>query len=69
MDIRLNANPAMRSALLKNQTAAWEAQKRENRARTYSSRDTLELSEEAIAARNAEASRSEERRVGKECRL
>ncbi|MCI9214588.1 MAG: hypothetical protein HFF75_04905 [Oscillospiraceae bacterium] len=57
MDIRLNVNPAMRSALLKNQTAAWEAQKRENRARTYSSRDTLELSEEAIAARNAEASK------------
>ena len=57
MDIRLNINPAMRSALLKNQTAAWEAQKRENRARTYSSRDTLELSEEAIAARNAEASK------------
>ena len=57
MDIRLNVNPAMRSALLKNQTAAWEAQKQENRARTYSSRDTLELSEEAIAARNAEASK------------
>lgn len=57
MDIRLNVNPAMRSALLKNQTAAWEAQKRENRARTYSSRDTLELSEEAIAARYAEASK------------
>lgn len=57
MDIRLNVNPAMRSALLKNQTVACEAKKQESYVRTHSSRDTLELSEEALAARTAETSK------------
>ena len=57
MDIRLNINPAMRSALLKNQTVACEAKKQESYVRTHSSRDTLELSEEALAARTAETSK------------
>lgn len=60
MDIRLTTNPAIRAALLKNQTSAQTTKAQESGASSYRSTDTFELSAEAIAVRTSEASKEAE---------